>query len=45
MAGGGVVTHGEVKDYKGKITVFVLVSCMIAATGGLIFGYDLGVSG
>ncbi|XP_039138184.1 sugar transport protein MST6-like [Dioscorea cayenensis subsp. rotundata] len=45
MAGGGVVAHGEVKDYKGKITVFVLVSCMIAATGGLIFGYDLGVSG
>ncbi|KAJ0970041.1 hypothetical protein J5N97_022918 [Dioscorea zingiberensis] len=45
IAGGGIATQEEVKDYNGKVTVFVLVSCIIAATGGLIFGYDIGVSG
>ncbi|KAF9623998.1 hypothetical protein IFM89_007696 [Coptis chinensis] len=45
MAGGGFVSKGEVKDYGGKMTVFVLMTCLIAATGGLIFGYDLGISG
>ncbi|KAJ0970046.1 hypothetical protein J5N97_022923 [Dioscorea zingiberensis] len=45
MAGGAIATQEEVKDYNGKVTVFVLVSCIIAATGGLIFGYDIGVSG
>ncbi|XP_008797206.2 sugar transport protein MST6-like [Phoenix dactylifera] len=45
MAGGGFVAQGEVKDYNGKVTLFVIITCMIAATGGLIFGYDIGVSG
>ncbi|XP_010443972.1 PREDICTED: sugar transport protein 3-like [Camelina sativa] len=29
----------------GKITYFVVASCVMAAMGGVIFGYDLGVSG
>ncbi|OVA10702.1 Sugar/inositol transporter [Macleaya cordata] len=45
MAGGGFASQGETKDYGGKITMFVLMTCMVAATGGLIFGYDLGISG
>lgn len=45
MAGGAFVQTGEVKDYGGKMTVFVLMTCLVAATGGLIFGYDIGVSG
>ncbi|KAL5697308.1 Sugar transport protein mst6 [Ranunculus cassubicifolius] len=45
MAGGGFVDNGQVRDYGGKITVFVLITCLVAATGGLIFGYDLGISG
>ncbi|KAL5721337.1 Zinc finger protein stp4 [Ranunculus cassubicifolius] len=45
MAGGAFVQTGEVKDYGGKMTVFVFMTCLVAATGGLIFGYDLGVSG
>ncbi|XP_068646122.1 sugar transport protein 10-like [Aristolochia californica] len=42
---GGLVAQAEVKHYSGKVTTFVLVSCLVAASGGLIFGYDLGVSG
>lgn len=45
MAGGGFVTQGEIKRYNGRVTMFVIVTCMVAATGGLIFGYDIGVSG
>ncbi|KAH9299757.1 hypothetical protein KI387_031439, partial [Taxus chinensis] len=47
MAGGGFVSSssGPVKNYEGGITVFVLVTCIVAATGGLIFGYDIGISG
>ncbi|KAL1215048.1 Sugar transport protein 3 [Cardamine amara subsp. amara] len=29
----------------GKITFFVVASCIMAAMGGVIFGYDIGVSG
>ncbi|KAL2248569.1 UNVERIFIED_CONTAM: Hexose carrier protein HEX6 [Sesamum indicum] len=32
------------RQYNGRITVFALLSCMVAATGGIIFGYDVGVS-
>ncbi|XLR20097.1 hypothetical protein S83_048009, partial [Arachis hypogaea] len=30
---------------SGKLTFRVFVTCMVAAFGGLIFGYDLGISG
>ncbi|THU74220.1 hypothetical protein C4D60_Mb04t31080 [Musa balbisiana] len=33
------------KAYPGKTTPFVILTCLVAATGGLIFGYDLGISG
>ncbi|RWW05610.1 hypothetical protein GW17_00031101 [Ensete ventricosum] len=29
----------------GKLTLFVFLTCVVAATGGLIFGYDIGISG
>ena len=45
MAGGVVVNTGGAKDYPGKLTMFVLFACIVAATGGLIFGYDIGISG
>ncbi|KAG6478370.1 hypothetical protein ZIOFF_061812 [Zingiber officinale] len=45
MAGGAVVAGGEGKEYPGKLTLFVLLTCVVAATGGLIFGYDIGISG
>ncbi|KAL9273212.1 Hexose carrier protein HEX6-like protein [Drosera capensis] len=32
-------------DYAGKITWFVVMSCMMAAVGGILFGYDIGISG
>lgn len=35
----------EGKKYGGKVTPLVLVICLVAATGGLIFGYDVGVTG
>ena len=33
------------KNYPGENTVYVLVTCIVAAMGGLIFGYDIGISG
>jgi len=45
MAGGAIVNTGGGKDYPGKLTLFVLLTCIVAATGGLIFGYDIGISG
>lgn len=45
MAGGGVVVQGGIKNYEGGVTSFVLVTCLVAAMGGLLFGYDLGISG
>lgn len=45
MAGGVVVSGGPTKHYPGKMTLYVFFTCVIAATGGLIFGYDIGISG
>ncbi|KAI3831378.1 hypothetical protein MKW92_049718 [Papaver armeniacum] len=33
------------KEYPGELTGFLLFTCLIAACGGLIFGYDIGISG
>ncbi|KAM7504611.1 hypothetical protein LguiB_003515 [Lonicera macranthoides] len=41
----GLAITSEDKQYNGRITWFVVLSCMIAATGGIIFGYDIGISG
>ncbi|CAI9771825.1 unnamed protein product [Fraxinus pennsylvanica] len=40
-----MAVDSEGGEYAGKITGFVVLSCLIAATGGIIFGYDLGISG
>ncbi|KAL8118598.1 sugar transport protein 1-like [Apium graveolens] len=45
MAGGGGVGPGNGKKYPGGMTCNVFWTCVIAGTGGLIFGYDLGISG
>ena len=45
MAGGTFVNAAGGKEYPGKMTLFVLMTCIVAATGGLIFGYDIGISG
>ena len=45
MAGGGVVAAGEVRHYPGRTTFFVCMVCVVAASGGLMFGYDVGISG
>ncbi|KAJ8772351.1 hypothetical protein K2173_027528 [Erythroxylum novogranatense] len=44
MAIGLAATSGS-GHYDGRITSFVILSCGIAAMGGLIFGYDIGISG
>ena len=41
----GLAIEGESGQYNGRMTTFVVLSCMMAASGGLIFGYDLGISG
>ncbi|CAL9074595.1 unnamed protein product [Musa textilis] len=45
MAGGAVAVAGVVKDFPGKMTPFVFFTCLVASSGGLIFGYDIGISG
>ena len=48
MAGGGFAAAegGHARhDYGGGVTVSVVVTCLMAASCGLIFGYDIGVSG
>ncbi|GER40521.1 major facilitator superfamily protein [Striga asiatica] len=44
MAGGVIITKGG-KAYPGKLTGKVFITCLVAAMGGLIFGYDIGISG
>ncbi|GAB4826858.1 Transcription factor stp1 [Ancistrocladus abbreviatus] len=44
MPAGGFVPR-EGKEYPGNLTLFVTVTCVVAAMGGLIFGYDIGISG
>ncbi|CAI0442124.1 unnamed protein product [Linum tenue] len=47
MAPVGVLpaTGGPTKDFGGRITSSVVVTCVVAASSGLIFGYDIGISG
>ncbi|XP_044963404.1 hexose carrier protein HEX6-like [Hordeum vulgare subsp. vulgare] len=37
-AGGG-------REYGGRVTAFVALSCITASMGGVIYGYDIGVAG
>ncbi|XP_073051677.1 sugar transport protein 1-like [Primulina eburnea] len=43
--GGPMIVTGSRKVYPGKLTCKVLLTCLVGATGGLIFGYDIGISG
>lgn len=45
MAGGGIVADSGGKHYDSHVTAYVIVTCIVAATGGLMFGYDIGISG
>ncbi|GJU67729.1 kinase AGC-RSK-2 family protein [Tanacetum coccineum] len=44
MAGGGIPTGPGNKAYPGNLTLCVTFTCVVAAMGGLIFGYDIGIS-
>ncbi|RDX61377.1 Sugar transport protein 5, partial [Mucuna pruriens] len=45
MAGGGFAVDAPTSGFDGKITLSVVITCIVAASSGLIFGYDVGVSG
>ncbi|BFG40205.1 hypothetical protein CerSpe_264780 [Prunus speciosa] len=49
MAGGSFAPAGVAKEraeqYQGKLTAYVIVACIVAAVGGSLFGYDIGISG
>lgn len=49
MAGGGLVMSNgggkRLREYEGRVTGYVVIACVVAASGGLLFGYDIGISG
>lgn len=48
MAGGGFDDKSRgarAHLYEYKITSYFVCSCIVAAIGGSLFGYDLGISG
>lgn len=49
MAGGSIAEVGVNKErameYQGRVTPYVIIACLVAAIGGSLFGYDIGVSG
>lgn len=45
MAPAIVVGGGDMPVFEGRITVYVVACVIIAAFGGLMFGYDIGISG
>ncbi|XP_004508393.1 sugar transport protein 7-like isoform X1 [Cicer arietinum] len=40
-----VVSKMRAEQYNGRVTVHVIIACIVAATGGSLFGYDVGISG
>jgi hypothetical protein len=44
-AGVAKAGDGSATVYGGELTFSVLITCFVAASGGLIFGYDIGISG
>ncbi|XVE81584.1 hypothetical protein DITRI_Ditri15bG0076500 [Diplodiscus trichospermus] len=40
-----VGTSGDTPEFDGRTTIYVIVCVIIAAFGGLMFGYDIGISG
>ncbi|XP_073033626.1 sugar carrier protein A-like [Primulina eburnea] len=49
MPGGSIGAAGVPKEraeeYKGRVTGYVIIACVVAAVGGSLFGYDIGISG
>ena len=46
MAGSVIVPDdGPAAKYDGGLTFSVFMTCLVAASGGLIMGYDIGISG
>ncbi|KAL3532231.1 hypothetical protein ACH5RR_005752 [Cinchona calisaya] len=49
MAGGSLVPAGvaneRAEQYQGRVTPYVIIACTVAAIGGSLFGYDIGISG
>ncbi|GKV41091.1 hypothetical protein SLEP1_g48670 [Rubroshorea leprosula] len=45
MAVGGFAVDGPVSNFNSRITASVVITCIVAASSGLIFGYDIGISG
>ncbi|OWM69832.1 sugar transport protein 8-like [Punica granatum] len=40
-----VSNGGDVPEFEGRITIYVILCVIISAFGGLMFGYDIGISG
>lgn len=45
MAGDAFAINGPENVLYGNITMSVVITCIVAASSGLIFGYDIGISG
>jgi len=45
MAVGSMNVEEGTKAFPAKLTGQVFLCCVIAAVGGLMFGYDIGISG
>lgn len=45
MAVGSMNVEEGTKAFPAKLTFQVFLCCVIAAVGGLMFGYDIGISG
>ncbi|TVU40022.1 hypothetical protein EJB05_13467, partial [Eragrostis curvula] len=46
MAGGGfVAADSSARDYGERVTFSVVMTCLMAASCGIIYGYDNGISG
>lgn len=43
--GTAFAVKGPVGDYGRGLTASVMITCIVAASGGLIYGYDIGISG
>ena len=41
----GLAMEAKITHYNGRMTPYVIFSCAMAAMGGLLFGYDIGISG
>jgi hypothetical protein len=44
MAGEGLAIDTTI-NIGGKITLSIIITCIVAASSGLLFGYDIGISG